>query len=130
MNQAVIPGQQAEKNAVSASPNEFRQTDTAYFFYYGLPFHAFRQVSFYSSAIYIHSRYRFFWNFNLPLLPFTSIFASSGAHQSVIFVQVQRYFRDFTEMQGQASCFLQKSPHLMLRVVFFRKTLHLLIPTL
>ena len=46
-----------------------------------------------------------------------------------VLVPVQRYFRDCTEMQGQASCFMQKSPHLMLRVVFFLKTLHILIPT-
>ena len=32
-----------------------------------------------------------------------------------------------TRQQGQASCFLQKSPHL--RVVFFRESLQSLIPT-
>ena len=68
------------------------------------------------------------WSFlsNLPLLPFTSIFTpfSSRISQSFSF---WAQFRDLTGMQGQASCCLEKSP--ALRVVFFRKTLHPLIPT-
>ncbi|WHX09720.1 hypothetical protein QNN11_21245 [Phocaeicola dorei] len=65
---------------------------------------------------------------NLPLLPFTSIFAPfSEPHQAVIFVLGAKVTPDCTGKQGQASCFLEKSP--ALRVVFSRKTLHSLIPT-
>ena len=59
---------------------------------------------------------------NLPLLPFTSISAPfSEPHQAVISVLGAKVITDWTGMQGQASCFLEKSP--ALRVVFFRKTL-------
>ena len=74
-------------------------------------------------------RFPFFTDFsfevflsNLPPLPFTSIFASFRERIRLSFpFWAQRQFRDWTGMQGQASCFREKSP--ALRVVFFPKNL-------
>ncbi len=76
------------KNAVSDDPNEFEPTDTAYFFCGCLP--CFTLPAWFPFFFrWFLSDTDFSWDFslNMPLLPFTSIFASfSEPHQMVILV--------------------------------------------
>lgn len=58
----------------------------------------------------------------------SSIWQSSSALHKVP-VQVQRYLRDLYGDARSSLRFPEKSPHLILRVVFLRKTLHPLVPT-
>ena len=60
--------------------------------------------------------------------PSSSIWQSSSALHKVP-VQVQRYLRDLYGDARSSLRFPEKSPHLILRVVFPRKTLHSLVPT-
>ena len=80
-------------------------------------------------VLFISHNLRRFWIFNMSFFVHLHFYVFPERICIAVLVSVQRYFRDCTEMQGQASCFMQKSPHLMLRVVFFLKTLHILIPT-
>ena len=77
------------KNAVSAGPNEFEPTDTAYFLCCGLPgFTLPAWLPFFFRWFLFPIRI-FFGDFslNMPLFPFTSIFAPfSEPHQVVILV--------------------------------------------
>lgn len=121
-----LPAGKQERYAVFNSPRGLELSDTAY--------HSLQVCLFTLSGIVLSVITRCRPQSEI-LLQYTSISsssitASSGKHRSATFVQVQRYFRDCTEIQGQASCFVQKSPRLMLRVVFVQKTLYLLIPTL
>lgn len=117
---------QAGKITKSARPNKFRQSDLAHFstraciFTISGKFHL---------VLFISHILRIFWIFNMSFFVHLHFFVFPERICMAVLVPVQRYFRDCTEMQGQASCFMQKSPRLMLRVVFFLKTLHILIPT-
>ena len=59
--------------------------------------------------------------------PSSSIWQSSSALHKVP-MQVQRYLRDLYGNARSSLRFPEKSPHLILRVVFPRKTLHPLVP--
>ena len=76
------------KNTVSVGPNECEPTDTAYFLCCGLPgFTLPAWLPFFFRWFLSDTDFFLFFSLNMPLLPFTSIFASfSEPHQVVILV--------------------------------------------